>query len=244
MVDKAHGPYSDLKRARTQQLLLIKILELSPNGERSPTIRELTGHTGKLADSNISRALDGLENKKYIERDRVESRARQARGIWLTKRGLGWLTQNGHDTSKYLRAVITGQDIRIVPLLGEIAAGSPISPDGYIPDNDIQEYLPLPARNLPISPVFALNVRGDSMTGDGVLDGDYVVVVPYPEPKGNGEIVVALIDGDATVKRLTRDDDTYWLHPSNPEFESKNYTKDDNLLIQGRVVGVVRLTIK
>jgi SOS-response transcriptional repressor LexA len=79
--------YYDLSRAKTQQTVLIKILEISPEGTRSPTIHELTRSLRKTADSNISRALDELERKEYIQRDRADSRAAQARGIWLTKRG-------------------------------------------------------------------------------------------------------------------------------------------------------------
>lgn len=243
-MESDESEYDDLSRAKTQQTVLIKILEISPEGTRSPTIHELTCSLGKTADSNISRALDELEKKEYIQRDRPDSRAAQARGIWLTRRGFDWLTSQGFDTSKYTRVVLMENDIRVVPVFGEIAAGNPRTTDGYMPNGYVQEYLPLPAQNLPIGRVFVLNVVGDSMMGDGVLDGDQVLVVPYPDPKGNGEMVVALVNGDATVKRLSRDGQTYWLHPSNPDYESKNYTADDDLYVQGRVVGVVRWQIK
>jgi repressor LexA len=236
--------YGDLIRAKTQQTVLVKILELSPDGTRSPTIHELTLSLGKAADSNISRALDGLEQKKYIQRDRVNSTAAQARGIWLTKRGFDWLTSQGKDTSRYTRVILAPTDIRAVPVLGEIGAGNPRATDSSIPDGNIQDYLPLPAQNLPIGPVFGLNVVGDSMVGDGILDGDQVLVVPYSKPMGDGEVVVALVDGDATVKRLTRDGQAYWLHPSNPDFEPKKYVSGDDFYIQGRVIGVVRWSIK
>lgn len=236
--------YGDLIRAKTRQTVLVKILELSPDGTRSPTIHELTLSLGKAADSNISRALDGLEQKKYIQRDRVNSTAAQARGIWLTKRGFDWLTSQGKDTSRYTRVILDPTDIRAVPVLGEIGAGNPRATDSFIPDGNIQDYLPLPAQNLPIGPVFGLNVVGDSMVGDGILDGDQVLVVPYSKPIGDGEIVVALVDGDATVKRLTRDGQAYWLHPSNPDFEPKKYVSGDDFYIQGRVIGVVRWSIK
>jgi SOS-response transcriptional repressor LexA len=72
-----------------------------------------------------------------------------------------------------------GNDIRIVPVFGDIAAGDPRAITGYMPDGYVREYLPLPAQNLPIDRVFVLNVVGDSMIGDGILDGDQVLVVPY-----------------------------------------------------------------
>jgi repressor LexA len=243
-MESDESEFDDLSRAKTQQTVLIKILEICPEGTRSPTIHELTRSLGKTADSNISRALDELEKKEYIQRDRVDSRAAQARGIWLTKRGFDWLTSQGFDTSKYVRVVLMENDIRVVPVFGEIGAGNPRATNGYMPEGYIQEYLALPAQNLPIGQVFVLNVVGDSMIGDGILDGDQVLVVPYPVPKGNGEMVVALVNGDATIKRLSREGQTYWLHPSNPEFESKNYSAKDDFHIQGRVVGVVRWQVK
>lgn len=187
-MENDESEYDDLSRAKTQQTVLIKILEISPEGTRSPTIHELTRSLGKTADSNISRALDELEKKGYIQRDRADSRAAHARGIWLTKRGFDWLTSRGFDTSKYTRVVLIENDIRVVPVFGEIAAGNPRATDGYMPNGYVREYLPLPAQNLPIGQVFVLNVVGDSMMGDGVLDGDQVLVVPYPDPKGNGEM--------------------------------------------------------
>ena len=238
----AEGEYEDIKRTPTQQMLLKKIFEASPNGARSPTLHELTDGVGKSADSNILRALDELEKKNYIERDRVNSTAAQARGIWLTRRALGWLRLNRYDTSRYIRAAIAGDEVRLIPLLGEIAAGNPISPEAYIPDQDVEEYVPLPASHLPIGTVFLLKVAGDSMIGDGILDEDQVIVVPFQEtPKGRGEIVVAIVDNDATVKHLFSDGETYRLEPSNDQYSAQIIRDGDNFYIQGRVIGVVRI---
>jgi repressor LexA len=236
--------YADLRRAKTQQDVLIKILSLSPEGTRSPTIRELTQSLGKAADSNVVRALDELEKKGYIHRDRADTNAAQARGIWLTRRGFDWLTAQGLDTSRYTRIFLVENEIRVVPVYGDIAAGNPRSTGGPIVNGNVQEYVPLPAHNLPINDVFLLNVVGNSMIGDGILDGDQVIVVPYEDPKASGEIVVALVDGDATVKRLSWDGSKYWLHPSNPDFQPRDYSADDELFIQGRVAGLVRWQIR
>jgi repressor LexA len=235
--------YKDLDRAYTQQKLLIKIFEASPDGARSPTLRELTRAVGTSTDSNTSRALDELEGKDYISRDRSGSRtAAQARGIWLTKRALAWLRRQGLDTSHYIRGAIASHEVCVAPLLGEVAAGNPISPEAYIPDEDVDEYVPLPARHLPIGKVFMLRVKGDSMIGDGILDGDQVIVVPYQgKLKADGEVVVALIDKDATVKRLYKQGETYRLESSNPQYESRLIREQDEFYVQGRVVGLFRI---
>lgn len=127
---------------------------------------------------------------------------------------------------------------RFIPLMGRIAAGNPIPNYG----EDIEEYMPLPVSQVRGDGAYAVRVVGDSMTGDSVLDGDYVVVTPDPEPK-NGEMVVVVIDGEATVKRLNREESRIRLESSNPDrgrFPPIFIDYRDNPLIQGRVVGVIR----
>lgn len=138
------------------------------------------------------------------------------------------------------RQMMTKHDIRAVPVLGEVKAGNPMYADG-----NIRDYVALPDRHLPIGDVFVLDVIGDSMIGDGILDGDQVLIVPYHEPKGKGEMIVALIDDAATVKRLYRSPDgsSFQLEPSNPAYES-TIIRADEFLIQGRVIGVMRWKIK
>ncbi len=100
----------------------------------------------------------------------------------------------------------------------------------------------MPARDLPIGTVFLLKVSGDSMTGDGILDGDQVIVVPFREtPRGRGEVVVAVVDNDATVKHLFSDGETYRLEPSNDQYSARIIEDGDNFYIQGRVIGVMRI---
>ena len=228
----------NINNAPTQQKVLKSIFEFSPDGTRAPTIQELT--VG--AKSNTSRVLDELEEKEYVERDRAGRYAR-SHGFWLTKKALGWLrSKEGCDTSNYIRAYVANDEIRIIPLIGEAAAGNPISPDSYVPDEGVDEYVPLPARDLPFGYVFMLRVEGDSMIGDHILDGDQVIVVPYSDrPKGNGEIVVALVDGDATVKHLKTQDGRYHLESSNPNVPVK-IEEPENVYIQGRVIGLLRVS--
>ena len=129
---------------------------------------------------------------------------------------------------------------RPVPLLGRIAAGKPILADG----DDLRGFLPLPAQHVRGAEVYMLEVRGESMLGDGILDGDYIIVASDMKP-GNGDIGVVLVDNDeATVKHVYYDDDTIRLESSNPAFPPITLKQRDNPIIQGSVIGVVRWFIK
>jgi repressor LexA len=117
-----------------------------------------------------------------------------------------------------------------VPLLGTIAAGLPIE---AIRTN---ETIDIP-KDMMGKNVFALKVRGDSMIDDGIFDGDYIIIEQTDRPK-NGDIVVALIDGDsATVKRFYREKDHIRLQPANPKFKPIRTKK---VVVQGKVRGVIR----
>jgi len=117
-----------------------------------------------------------------------------------------------------------------VPLLGTIAAGLPIE---AIRTN---ETIDIP-KDMMGKNVFALKVRGDSMIDDGIYDGDYIIIEQTDRPK-NGDIVVALIDGDsATVKRFYREKDHIRLQPANPKFSP---IRSKKVVVQGKVRGVIR----
>jgi len=120
-----------------------------------------------------------------------------------------------------------------LPLVGRVAAGRPIEAINT-PDN-----LDVPASMVTRGENFVLRVQGDSMIGDGILDGDYVVVRKQADA-ANGQTVVALINGEATVKRFYRRDDFIELHPANPAMTIIHVAKDENFHIEGIVVGVIR----
>jgi repressor LexA len=239
MTNADDSVYYDLQSAARQQSVLIEVLQFYLKHGKSPTYRELerTMRTGK---SNIHRAVGELRQKGYIEKGEQGIPA-EARELELTDRSLGWLRLQGLDISRYARISIIKDYIRAIPVLGEIAAGNPIFDDGNIRGQVI-----LPAHHLPIGEVYILDVVGHSMTEDGVLDGDQVLVVPYPDPKGDGEMVVALIEGAATVKRLRRSGDMYTLVPANssPEYKPIHIRATDRFVIQGRVIGLLRWRIK
>ncbi|WP_369297792.1 transcriptional repressor LexA [uncultured Neglectibacter sp.] len=116
-----------------------------------------------------------------------------------------------------------------VPVLGKVTAGQPI-----LAVEDIEGYLPFPQKEG--KELFALHVSGLSMRDAGILDGDYVVAEQTPAAE-NGEIVVAMIDDEATVKRFFREKDCVRLQPENPDFEPI-YT--DHVFILGKVIAVMR----
>ena len=118
-----------------------------------------------------------------------------------------------------------------VPILGKVTAGLPI-----LAVEEIQGYLPITASQQRGRELFALTVQGESMKNAGILDGDYVVVERTPTAR-DGDIVVALIEAEATVKRLYRESDCVRLQPENDAFEPI-YAKE--VIILGKVVSVVR----
>ena len=123
------------------------------------------------------------------------------------------------------------QNVIQVPVVGRVAAGQPI-----LAVEEIESYVPFSPLSQSDDEYFALNVRGESMKDAGILDGDIVVALKTPTAR-DGEIVVALIEDEATVKRLYREKDRVRLQPENPDFKPI-YAK--NVLILGKVSAVIR----
>ena len=119
-----------------------------------------------------------------------------------------------------------------VPLVGTVAAGVPI-----LAEENIENYFPIPAEMLPNQQTFMLTVRGDSMIDAGILNGDRVIVAQGNTAE-NGEIVVALLEDSATVKRFYKEDGYYRLQPENSAMEPI-ITQDVQIL--GKVIGLFRL---
>jgi repressor LexA len=122
-----------------------------------------------------------------------------------------------------------------VPILGQVAAGKPI-----LAEENILGTLALDRSVTRGGQVFLLKVKGDSMVGAGILDGDYVLVKVQAQAD-NGEIVVALVEDEATVKRISHRGDKIILQPENPAHQPMTFTKGDTLRVLGKVIGVVRL---
>ncbi|MFC2609796.1 MAG: transcriptional repressor LexA, partial [Peptidiphaga gingivicola] len=175
----------------------------------APTIREIADRCGFSSTSSVKYQLDALEDKGYIVRD-----PRRPRTILLTELGL----ENTHRRlyADYTSAGIprgaaaeepktSAEDFHVdpsvnVPVVGRIAAGSPI-----LADQVVEEVLPLPRSLTGDGELFMLKVVGDSMVEAAICDGDWVVIRRQPVAE-NGEIVAAMIEGEATVKVLQRKD--------------------------------------
>ncbi|MBU4173346.1 MAG: transcriptional repressor LexA [Actinobacteria bacterium] len=192
----------------------------------SPTLREIAKGLGLSSVATVAEHLDGLESRGLIRRQRDRSRA-----VLLTAGGHSVLT--GREGANHYRdgSVVIG-------LLGTIAAGEPIEA-AVVP-----EEIEVPAA-MASGRCFALKVKGQSMIGEGILDGDYVVVEEKPVPE-NGETVVALIDGsEATLKKFYAEEvggiRRIRLQPANPRMEPIVLTEGDRLEVQGAVRGILRL---
>src|SRR5438067_710911 len=123
------------------------------------------------------------------------------------------------------------RDAAYVPVVGRIAAGGPI-----LAEQEIEEVFPLPKAMVGEGTLFMLKVKGESMIEAAICDGDWVVVRQQPTAE-NGDIVAAMIDGEATVKTYRRRDGHLWLMPQNPAFDP---IPGDDATILGRVVAVLR----
>jgi repressor LexA len=181
-----------------------------------PSVREIGEALGLSSPSTVHSHLSALVKAGLIRKDPSKPRA---------------IEVLEHSTTP-----ATSRDderVRDVPLVGRIAAGSPI-----LAAEDIEDVFPLPADLVGTGPVFMLKVKGDSMIDAGILDGDYVVVRRQPDAV-NGEIVAALVEGEeATVKRFERRSGSVRLISENPAYEPMEFT--DGVEIIGKVVSVFR----
>ncbi len=173
-------------RGDTQQLILDYIVEQTKVKGYPPSVREIGEAVGLKSTSTVHGHLQRLEKKGLLHRDPMKPRA--------------------IDVSAN---IALEENVRSVPILGRVAAGSPI-----LAEQDYEGTIQLPEEMIGHSECFVLAVRGESMIEAGIMDGDYVVVRKQSEAH-NGDIVVAMIDGDATVKRFYRERGHIRLQPEN-----------------------------
>ena len=181
-----------------------------------PSVREIGEAVGLTSTSSVAHQLRALEKKGYLRRDPNRPRA------------VGVLPAE----------IVTGLDPAskptpaYVPMLGRIAAGGPI-----LAEEAIEDVFPLPREIVGEGDVFLLKVVGDSMVDAAITDGDWVVVRQQPTAD-NGEVVAAMIDGEATVKTFKRKEDGHvWLMPHNAAYQP---IPGDEASILGKVVAVLR----
>ncbi|MFP5335082.1 MAG: transcriptional repressor LexA [Actinomycetes bacterium] len=195
-----------------------------------PSMREIGQAVGLTSPSSVAHQLAALERKGYLRRDPNRPRAIEVVAPDAGRRPAAPAEQPAPDVDE------TGiGDERpaasYVPVVGRIAAGGPI-----LAEQAVEDVFPLPRQLVGDGQLFLLKVSGDSMVDAAICDGDWVVVRQQPVAE-NGEIVAAMIDGEATVKTLKRRDGHVWLLPHNAAYEPID---GDDATILGRVVAVLR----
>jgi repressor LexA len=185
-----------------------------------PSMREIGELAGLSSPSSVAHQLRTLEAKGYIRRDPNRPRA-----LEVLPAGAAEMTYDETDVGE------ARPEPSFIPVVGRIAAGGPI-----LAEQSVDEVFPLPKQIVGEGTLFLLKVVGDSMIDAAICDGDWVVVRQQPTAE-NGEIVAALLDGEATVKTFKRRDGHIWLLPHNPAYDPID---GDHAQILGRVTAVLR----
>ncbi|MCL2812474.1 MAG: transcriptional repressor LexA [Clostridia bacterium] len=174
-----------------------------------PSVREICDAVGLKSTSTVHGHLTRLQKKGLLNRDPMKPRAMEVLG-----------------SPNYLRS-----EVLPIPVVGRVAAGEPI-----LAQENIEDHMLLPAELLGEGEHFILEVRGESMINAGILHGDYLVIRSQPDAN-NGEIVVAMVEDDATVKRFYKEDGRFRLQPENDTMEPI-YT--DDVTVLGKVISMYR----
>jgi repressor LexA len=217
---------------RRQQAILDVIRDSVERRGYPPSIREICESAGLASTSSVAHQLSMLERKGYLRRDPNRPRAVDVRTG----------SSKPYDPSQPVpkaarRALAVSDDAPrgdapvFVPVVGRIAAGGPI-----LAEQMIEDVFPLPKALVGEGTLFMVKVVGESMIDAAITDGDWVVVRQQQDAE-NGDIVAAMIDGEATVKTLQRKDGQAWLLPHNPAFAPID---GNDATILGRVVSVLR----
>jgi repressor LexA len=202
----------------SQQALLDFLLRYIDEQGFPPSYREMAAALGFKSTNGVAYQLRCLEDKGYLER---KASGAPARALRLTAKALP-------------PPVPAADDLIRVPVLGQVAAGLPALAEA-MPD----EVLNLDAALCPGGEVFALRVRGDSMVDAGIYEDDLVFVQRRSEAR-DGDVVVAVVDGEATVKTLRRHGAVVVLEPANAHMEPIRIAPTQQLQLAGVVVGLFR----
>jgi repressor LexA len=203
--------------SKRQQQVLEYIRDTVNDRGYPPSVREIGDAVGLSSPSSVHSQLSALVEMGMITRDPTKPRA-----IVVVE------SQSEKQTAR-----VEDDRLREIPLLGRIAAGTPI-----LAAEHVEEVMPLPVSLVGDGPVFLLEVKGDSMIDAGIHEGDLVAIHSQKEAR-DGEIVAALVDGEeATVKRLRRKDGKVILESANPEYAPMVFS--DGIELIGKVVSVLR----
>ncbi len=202
------------KITQKQQEILEYIKDCILSKGYPPSVREICEAVSLKSTSSVHSHLETLEKNGYIRRDPTKPRT-----IEILDDEFG----------------VQRRELVNIPILGSVAAGLPT-----LAEQNIEGYYPIPAEFLPNKPTFMLHVHGDSMVNAGILDGDQVICAEQSTAE-NGQIVVALIDDSATVKRFFREKDHIRLQPENDFMDPIIVNGDVRIL--GKVIGLLRLAM-
>ncbi|MQA87193.1 MAG: transcriptional repressor LexA [Streptosporangiales bacterium] len=216
---------SDRKPLTPRQRRVLEVIRESVQRRGyPPSMREIGEAVGLNSTSSVSHQLVTLQRKGYLRRDPNRPRAVEIRmpgepAVRVEAAELEGTAEEMHPAPAY------------VPLVGRIAAGGPV-----LAEEAVEDVFPLPKQLVGEGTLFLLNVTGDSMIDAAIADGDWVVVRQQPVAE-SGDIVAALIEGEATVKTYKRRDGGLWLEPQNPAYAP---IPAEQATILGRVVAVLR----
>ena len=178
-----------------------------------PAVREICAAVDLRSTSTVHAHLEKLEQAGYIRRDPAKNRS-----IEIVDDDFG----------------LTRREMANIPIVGRVAAGAPL-----LAEQNIEGYYPMPVEMLPNADVFILKVHGDSMAEMGILDGDSVLCA-QTSTADNGDVVVALVEDSATVKRFYKENGHYRLQPENAAYDPIIV---DECSVLGKVFGLLRLGI-
>jgi repressor LexA len=228
------GPPDATGLTPRQQRVLTVIKDSIEHRGYPPSMREIGEQVGLTSSSSVAHQLRVLEEKGYLKRDPHRPRALSVfdpRSGGAAAVEPAAFADDPADTGDVTGIGDARPQPQLVPLVGRIAAGGPI-----LAEENLEEVLPLPRSLVGDGTLFMLEVVGDSMIDAAICNGDYVVV-KQAQTADNGDIVAALLDGEATVKTFQRKDGHVWLLPHNQAYDPID---GDHATILGKVTAVLR----
>ena len=224
------GPPDATGLTPRQQRVLAHIKEAIEVRGYPPSMREIGEAVGLTSSSSVAHQLKVLEEKGFLKRDPNRPRALEVflPEVMAARRSISAVEETAYDETGIGDAA---PPATYVPLLGRIAAGGPI-----LAEENLEEVFPLPKQLVGEGTLFLLEVRGESMIDAAICDGDYVVI-RQAQTAENGEIVAAMIDGEATVKTFQKKNGEVWLLPHNEAYDPIDGT---HASILGIVTAVLR----
>jgi len=245
MAEVRHLPEREGDELTVRQRKVLEVIRNSVDRRGyPPSLREIGAAVGLTSPSSVAHQLAALERKGYLRRDANRPRALEVVSPDAKKGARGYRGRGSMPADRLADALEHGthHDLETdsgdaapeaiyVPVVGRIAAGGPI-----LADEVVEDVFPLPRQLVGEGTLFLLRVVGDSMVDAAICDGDWVVVLQQ-QSADNGDIVAAMIDGEATVKTFSRKQGRVWLMPHNPAYEPIDGT---HCTILGKVTAVLR----